>query len=211
MSQPIYTLVETSTPAEEPLSLSSAKDYLRVSHEGDDALIEGLITAARMACEIFTGRAFVTRNCSLYLDRWPESAVSSWWDGMRDGADIKPPRRSLTLPKAPVFSISAIIVHDDAGSSQTYASSNYVADTIGGRIVLKENVAAPETTKAASGIEVQFSAGYGAAASVPVLIVQAMRQMVAFMYEHRETGAEQALRLSGAANLLQPFRVMEIA
>jgi uncharacterized phiE125 gp8 family phage protein len=44
-------------PASEPLSLAEAKNYLRVQHDADDALIAAMISAARMQAESRTRRA----------------------------------------------------------------------------------------------------------------------------------------------------------
>ena len=45
-------------PTSEPVTLAEAKNFLRVTITDDDLLISSLITAAREACEAFTGRSF---------------------------------------------------------------------------------------------------------------------------------------------------------
>lgn len=49
-------------PPCEPVSLAEAKAYLRVEHGDEDALIAGLIAAARGLCEAFTGLALIERR-----------------------------------------------------------------------------------------------------------------------------------------------------
>ncbi|NJC24796.1 head-tail connector protein [Neolewinella antarctica] len=51
--------VVTSPPNQEPVSLDEAKDWLRVGYDAEDALIEGLIMAARAYCEHYTNRIFL--------------------------------------------------------------------------------------------------------------------------------------------------------
>lgn len=60
-------------PAIEPISLNDAKNYLRVDHAADDALITSMISAARIQVESRTRRALMTQTWRVVLDRWPLS------------------------------------------------------------------------------------------------------------------------------------------
>lgn len=60
-------------PSEEPLALGAAKDYLRIGHDGEDALVRSLIEGARARLEIELGIALVTRTLQITLDAWPAS------------------------------------------------------------------------------------------------------------------------------------------
>lgn len=60
------------TPAAfEPVSLTEAKNYLRVEISDDDVLIGDLITAAREAVEAFTGRSLCVKGYRQSLDSFP--------------------------------------------------------------------------------------------------------------------------------------------
>ncbi len=185
----MYRLVETTPPAAEPLSCAEMKVFLRVDHDNDDALIEDLIAAARQLCESATGRSLITRSYSLYLDAWPEAAT-------------------LTLPHPPLAVVDAIQVYAADNSAAEFSADNYVVDAAGlpGRIALTS--APPLPGRVANGIEIQFTAGYGAAAAdVPVLLRQGMKQAVAHMYENRGDTPASALNASGAAAIFQPYRL----
>lgn len=65
------TLQVEIAPAVEPITLTDAKNFLRVEISDDDVLIGYLITAAREACEAFTNRSFVNKGYIMCLDSFP--------------------------------------------------------------------------------------------------------------------------------------------
>lgn len=69
------SVVRTSPIAVEPISLTTAKNWLRVYVTGDDTEIEDLITEAREYCELQTNCALVRANYVQYLDHFPGSRV----------------------------------------------------------------------------------------------------------------------------------------
>lgn len=213
MSKVFYRFSETSAPAQEPVTLQEMKAHLRVDHASDDSLITAMISSARMVCENFTGRAFITRDISLYLDAWPAQCGSDWWDGVCEGAFVSPENMALTLQRGPLFSVTDIRLYDAQGNTSTYSSLNYLVDTTGprGRIILKDSAAPPAPARTANGIEVRFKAGYGALSSaVPAPLKEAVRQTAAYLYEYRGDGDAAGMPPS-VRGLLQPYRLAEIA
>jgi uncharacterized phiE125 gp8 family phage protein len=57
-----------AAPAAEPVGLAEAKDYLRISGDGEDGLVGHLIAAARSRIEEAAGVAMITRSLRVSLD-----------------------------------------------------------------------------------------------------------------------------------------------
>ncbi|MBI1215678.1 MAG: hypothetical protein GC185_07660 [Alphaproteobacteria bacterium] len=203
-------LVETTAPAAEPLTLDEVKLHLRVSTDTDDALISTLIAAARMMCESYTGLALISRQCSLYLDCWPAETGR--------GPRYRSAPGAIKIPLPPLSAVAAINIYDENDTATPMDAGDYIVDAAArpGRIVLSEGASPPEPGRAVNGIEVQFTAGYGAeAADVPALLRLGMKQLAGWLYAHRgdaEAGApEAALTLSGASALFRPYRLMRLS
>jgi hypothetical protein len=89
------TDVQRAAVVTEPVTLSEAKDFAKVSGSTDDAIITALITAAREICEKFTGVSMVQRtitawfnnyNGGTYLPYGPVTAITGVYDA--DGNSI---------------------------------------------------------------------------------------------------------------------------
>ena len=145
------TFVVTTEPAEEPLTLAAFKDALRVTSSDLDQELTQLLTAARRQVEHDSSRRLVTQTVKLYLDTFPLGDV-------------------LQIRTAPVASVTSVTYIDTAGATQTFAASNYNADTSStpSRIILKSGKYWPATEdRTPNAVTVEFQAGYGNAASVP--------------------------------------------
>ena len=163
-----------TAPTTEPVTLAEAKNHVRVDTTADDALITGLITAARLSVETFTRRALITQVWDLYMDRFPG-------------------RDTILLPRPPLISTLetpvTITYRLMAGTEMTFSSSNYVVDTTSepGRIKLVLAAAWPgDVLYPLAGVRVRYPAGYGAAAAVPQIYKQAILLLVGHWYENRE-------------------------
>jgi len=62
-----------TAPAFEPVSLADAKAQCRVDVADDDALISGLVTAARQYVESETGMALITQTWDVFADEFRHS------------------------------------------------------------------------------------------------------------------------------------------
>jgi uncharacterized phiE125 gp8 family phage protein len=183
-------------PAVEPVTLADIKAFLRVEHNDDDAVISGLIAAARTHVEVQTRRALITQTWRLIRDAWP-----------RDG-------RIAVLP-VPLVDIVAVRVFDEHGTAQSIDLDGFVTDAAAAPAIIafaSWSVAAPG--RMAGGVEIDIEAGYGDAPDdVPAPLRQAMRVLVAHWFESRglaALGRSVAELPAGFAGLIAPYRVLPL-
>ena len=182
------TLSLISPPAEEPVTLAEARAHLRLDAAEEDGLLSALVTAARTALEAETRRAFVTQYWRFTLDDWPS--------------------RPIELPLAPVAEVTAVKVALVSGAMLTIDPAFYEVETRGEppRIAAKRGQAWPMPATRLAGIEVEFTAGYGAPAAVPQPLKQAILLLAAHWFESRAPigeGVELPLTVSALA---APYR-----
>jgi len=189
-------LVITSAPAVEPVTVSEAKAHLRVDGTAEDTLIGSLILTSRLHIEAALGLALMTQSWRLTLDAWPNG-------------------RELELPLRPLRSLTSVKIVAADGTAETIPSSSYVVDIDGTPPRLVRNGGSwPQPEKAANGIEIEFTAGFGdEAADVPAPIRQALLMLIAHWYEHRdpiEVGSRETLIPAAVSDLLAPYRTVRL-
>ncbi|WP_067341261.1 head-tail connector protein [Stappia indica] len=188
------TAIVTTPPAVEPVTLEEARAQLRVTTSEEDALLGRLIAAARGQIELATRRALITQGWRLYLDAWP-------------------PGRVVRLPVAPVASVEAVAVYDGDGLPVALDPGDYRLEAATSPPRLKVAAGAPAGLKGFNGIEIDFTAGYGAETdAVPGPLRQAVLLLVAHWFEHREPGLDPAaLGLPPAvASLAGSYRILRL-
>lgn len=154
-------------PATEPLTLSELKSYLRVDYSTDDTILTSMISAARIWCEGYQNKKYITQTLELILDKFPCDTI--------EFSDC-----------SPIQSVTSIKYYDTNGTEYTVSSDDYQVDidSFVARIVPGYNKTWPTTTlKPANGVVIRFIAGYGNAASVPEQVKQAMVMHVRILYE----------------------------
>lgn len=70
-----FGTIEEPTVPSEPVTLAEAKLAARIDDSTRDALINGLITSARLDAEHITGREFVSKTKRFTFADWPSAAV----------------------------------------------------------------------------------------------------------------------------------------
>lgn len=208
----------TTNPESEPVSLMEMKRYLRIDDNSDDIVLSDQIIEARRFIEDQIGLAFISQSWRLALDQWPAGG-EAWWDGVREMSITELYRsnvlQSVTLPRWPLVSITSVTTYDEDSNATAITVANvFDVDTYRtpGRITLKRGQTWPVALRANNAIEIIYVAGYANAASVPMTMKRAIRQLAAFMYNHRgdDCDASQAFADSGAASLVDQFKVMRV-
>ena len=160
------TLYRTVDPAGEPVTLADAKAQLRIAHDSEDALISGLIKAARAEVEAQTGMALIDQSWRLAMDAWPH-------DGL------------VRLRRHPVREILSVTVYGEEGEAAVLEPASYEADLLS-RPARLHFTLPPAPERRLNGIEVDFTAGFGEAGTdVPDLLKRAVLMLVAQWYEFR--------------------------
>lgn len=176
------SLTLISPAAGEPVTLTEAKDHLRVTHDGEDAFIAGALAAAVRSIEARGGLALMTQGWRLTLDT--------------------PPAETLIVPVTPVQSIDAVTVSGGVVDASAYE----VAIGAPGRL----RVAAPwpSPLRAIDDVVIDFTAGYESAGSVPGPLKHAVLMLTAHFFENRESAGEARVYTvpRGVDALIAPFR-----
>jgi uncharacterized phiE125 gp8 family phage protein len=197
-----YQLI--TPPAAEPVTLDVAKLHLRIDFDDEDALISGLISAAREYCEQVIQRAIYNQTYVLSLDQfnygdWRSTIpmerrnplrFSALWESM-----------ALRLPMPRLVSVTSITYLDTTGTLQTLDPSTYNVDTASepARIVPAINLTWPTTDYYIPGsVKVTYVAGsYGDGVETdtcPASIRQAILLLLGHWYGNREAASALSIR-----------------
>jgi uncharacterized phiE125 gp8 family phage protein len=190
------SLVMTTPPALEPVTVAEAKAHLRVDGDAEDILIGSLVLTSRLHIEAALGLALITQSWTLALDRWPRG-------------------NHIDLPMTPLQSVDDVRVVNGAGIAMIIPAESYLVDLASrpGRLVWN-NTIPPIPGLPAKGIEIDFTAGFGATAdSVPAPLKHAILMLTAHWYEHRDPddiGTSAAQVPAAVSDLIQPFRTIRL-
>lgn len=172
-----------TAPATEPVTLTEAKAHCRVSGTDEDTLITSYLLAARRHLEAETRRAFVTQTWDWTIDyRWP-----CIWD-----RHYQFHRPQITVPLAPLQSVTSISYVDEAGDTQVLATDQYRVTQLNnaraeGLIEPAYDVSWPTLREQTAAVTVRMVCGYGHASNpMPEELRQAMLLLIGHWYNVRE-------------------------
>ena len=173
-----FSIKKYTPPAGYAVSLAKVKEYLRINHDVEDALIAELISAATQGIERFLGQSIITQSYKItYNDNLP---------------------REVRLPYGPVQQIASVKAVDKAGVETVISSDAYYLDEAG-NIVFD---ACPVGHK----IEVVYTTGYGDESQVPDDIITAMLSYITVMYEMRDDAVKIPPRALSALGAIREVR-----
>lgn len=167
------SLKRQTSPAVEPVSVSEAKQHLRVDTADDDTYIGTLITAARQWAEEYLDRTLIYTQWVMKLDAFPN--------------EIEVPRP----PMAEFGTATATTVTytlNDSQATATLSSSQYRVDRAATPGVVRNlyGQSWPSHLADQNSVSVTWWGGYGASSSdVPAAIRHAILMHVAHLYERR--------------------------
>lgn len=206
----------TTQPAAEPVSVAEFKSFLGALGDDKDELIENLLKTARIACENFTNTSFINTTYKQIQDDFEYDGLSQYsihnqLAFERDIQTMANKQGYIKLQARPVSSIIEVVTYNSENISSAYSSDNYALDTAGNKILINDDAAYPSDLRTRSGIEVEFVAGYGAAASdVPYAIRHAIMIYTQSLFDfnrNRDALIAEAFTLpEGAKQLLMPYR-----
>jgi len=177
-------------PAVEPVTVLEMRAWLRLDADAEDALVAGLIKAARLAVEAAARRVLVESRWRVLVDAWPAGRI-------------------VRIPLSPLIAVDAVQVRDAAGALHDVAASAYRVDAgiDPARVLVAPG--APEPGVTPGGIAIEFRAGFGpTAAAVPEPLRHAVRLLVARWFEHRgdDVEAARAALPDDVLTLVAPYR-----
>src|SRR5690606_5003903 len=128
----------------------------------------------RLHVEGTTARAMMAQSWRLVRDAWPA-----------DGA--------VTLPVAPLMSLTAVNAYDEAGTAYPVTLDQFEIDAMTPRLLLPAEIEGVPALRRRQGIEIDYVAGYGeTAADVPADLRQAVLALCAYWFEHRDAAVVSA-------------------
>lgn len=191
----MYRPVLVTPPSAAPVTLDEVKAHLREDSTDQDALIGGLIAAAVMHLDGWTG---ILGRC-LMPQTWRQ--------------DYNCFERCLRLPLFPVTSISSVKYEDEAGTVQTISASNYALqnDDLGAFIRFKSTYTFAGVSAERPAVHAEYVAGYADADDVPAPLKAAMLLMIGHWYANREavsigSGIQTQVVPMAADMLIAPYR-----
>lgn len=172
------------------LTLTEVKSHCRIDHTDDDSYLTRLIEVVTDVVEEFTGRQLLPATWLAYADSFDEL---------------------VKLRPSPVSAVSFVKYYNSDNELTTLeVDTDYYTDLVitPEQVVPKDGW--PSTYNRPNAVQIQFTAGYADAASVPPAIKQAMLILCHHYYDRREeiiTGVSLSEIPKQSGWLLRPYRI----
>lgn len=188
----------TNDPLVSPVTNQELADWLYLDDDTDPLLPVMTVTATQAVVD-YMQRDLLPRAWILTHEDWPSvSPARRYSDVTFDFTCFK---RVIDLPYAGAISVDTVTVYGEETTEYR------LLDSLPSKI--KFHYRATVTDENEPAIVVNYTAGMGATpADIPQAIKTAILMIAAYMFEHRgQCDAETAIKDTGAATVLQPFRV----
>lgn len=184
-------------PSAEPVTLDEVRGWLNIDSSHIDANLARAVLAARLWCENYCSRRFVTQTWEMALDAFTSE---------------------IEIPIHPVQAVDSIVYIDSDGAEQTLTGpSTSPAGTdwqeslgsVEARIMPPWNGSWPSTRGVYDAVRIRFTVGYGGPEDVPHPICQAIAMLAGHAIENTEATAPVEIREVpfGVRSLLTPYMV----
>ncbi|QUN28709.1 phage head-tail connector protein [Cupriavidus sp. KK10] len=150
-------------PSGEPINLADAKLHLRVTDDGQDAIIRSMLAGARQAAEQKTRQQLLHARYQYIIDRFPVPGAAPAACGV-----VSIPPSAIVLPRAPVVDVVKVEYLDMAGELQTLDASVYTVQNamLPGIITPRFGEIWPVARPESGAVRVTYNAGYASPVSV---------------------------------------------
>lgn len=194
-------------PKLEPITLGTAKNYLKLDHDDDDAFLNNLIKTARKAIEAFTGKCLIMQTWQFSVNSGFASALSdgTYLEGMRSRG-----KGGIELPKNPFIQLEGDPeIVDDYGHRTI---KDFRLDQSGRTARLHFGPSIISLTEGRGVVNISFTVGYGnKVEDVPEPFSHAILIALANLYENRGGPANDNFLVppalpQSAIDLLLPYR-----
>jgi uncharacterized phiE125 gp8 family phage protein len=180
-----------STPASTfPVSVEAAKEQCSATGTSDfDFILQGYISAACDAAELYLGKALTQQEWKLVLDDWSNV---------------------IELPLGPITNSTVVSYLDENGDEQILAPSAYEIDAYGSppRLQPVNGQAWPKLKGGLNSVSITFTTE---PAATPNSVKQAILMMVAFWFSNREAIGSAMTEIPMAwRHLLDPHARVQI-
>ena len=185
-------ITDIEAPPIEPITLNTAKEFLRIDHNHEDALIGDFIIAARERVEAMARLSLITRR--------------------RSYSTAKSCTSRIVINHGPVKHIHKVSLLDGADNAADIPLSELYINKRARPVSLETRRRALFSDYASdpAAIVVELEAGYGAApADVPMQLRQAVLLLLAQHFEHRDDALKRPVPMLVDA-LLMPYRTVRL-
>ena len=186
------SMTDITAPPIEPISLAGAKEFLRVDHDHEDALITDMIRAARERIEAMARTSLITRRRAYTSSRLCTA--------------------TLFINHSPIRFIHKVSVIDANDNAQEVPLSELSINRRASPVSIRAKSRALLSDYAVDpvAVVVELDAGYGTEThAVPMQLRQAVLLLLAQHYEHRDAVLMRPVPMLVDA-LLMPYRTVRL-